>query len=98
MSIQWLQVAGCCLELIGVLVIAIEWWAGHADDYYSLEKEQERQFPNLKAPERMLGEQASVLDFRKRVMKGGIAVVVAGLFFQMIGSWPGGLPSIGLMP
>ena len=104
MQQAWLNVAGVGLDIIGFSILAWEWSRGFMQEWSERHKGDEllgRAFlsgsdDNLRAEIRKQATDTQ-MKVRARWFVVGVAAALSGFVLQFIGSWPGGIPVIGVV-
>ena len=107
MNQEWLSVIGLLLDLIGVLLLAFEWWRAFEGErrglsarlfQLSLRVVPSDEFDPVKEQLRDIRHERLALAPRRRYVGLGLCLIVVGFLLQLLGAWPGGIPAIGLAP
>lgn len=101
----WFSVTGQLLDVVGFLIIAVEWFHQYQRDHERRIGELQKAYERNEAAER--GEPPPDQDddammwpefqklflkewlWRRRVFVTGAALVITGFIFQVLGNWPG---------
>jgi hypothetical protein len=110
---QWFSVAGLVLELVGFLLIAREWYHGFSqmavlrqqrvqEDYVRTRRAQGLPYEDTSEGDASMWrntQRENRIDNRRRarIFFWGAGLVVLGVVFQVLGSWPYGLRLLRLV-
>ncbi len=104
MQQAWLNVVGVGLDIVGFWILAWEWSRGFMQEW------GERHRGDQLLGRSFLGarDDGTYAEFRKQATDAqmkvrawwfftGVATVLSGFVLQLLGSWPGGIPAIGIV-